>query len=483
MMKLVVVMRWDKGLWFAPAWLSVVLMASLPETVAAGHAAVVVDAQTGQALREVNADERNYPASLTKMMTLYLVFEALEDGRLIPEDRLWVSRHAASMVPTRLGLKTGQRIRVEDAILATVTRSANDAAVVLAEALGDTEGQFARIMTGKAQWLGMSHTVFLNASGLPHRGQVSTARDMATLALALLRDFPQYYPYFSTREFAYKGRRYRNHNALLNGYPGADGIKTGYTRASGYNLVASATRDGRRLIAVVLGGKGTRSRDRHTMQLLDQGFQGLAALSPPAAEEWAVADPARRYFGARASATSIPVAPNQTKNPLVGSGDRPHFKIAPFSPPNRSPRHRLDPAAENWPSSATSQNAALLDQVQENPPNSVAGPTPLTELAIGRHAVTVVGPYGVQVGAFYKSAAARRAALDAARRIPQTLGNARVWVASSRGRRGSIFLARLIGLSRENAERACAELKAVKRPCHTVLIGTTQNRNPAFAGH
>ncbi|MGH6636508.1 MAG: D-alanyl-D-alanine carboxypeptidase family protein [Gammaproteobacteria bacterium] len=454
-------------------------MASLPGTVVAGHATVVVDAQSGRVLREVNADERNYPASLTKMMTLYLVFEALEDGRLLLEDRVRVSRHAANMVPTRLGLKTGQRIRVEDAILALVTRSANDAAVVLAEALGETESQFARIMTGKAQWLGMSDTVFRNASGLPDKGQISTARNMATLARALLRDFPQYYRYFSTRAFAYKGRRYHNHNALLSAYPGADGIKTGYTRASGYNLVASATRDGYRLIAVVLGGKGARSRDRQTMHLLDQGFRQLSALSPPTTDKWAVTDPAKR--SSRRYATTIAVSESQTKALLVGSGDQEPLDLGPSSPPDQTPRPRLALATENRPFSGTSQSTAVPDRGEKDHLNSAARPTPLTGPATDRHAVPVVGPYGVQVGAYYDFANARRVALDAARRIPQTLGNARVWVTPSPGARRSIFLARLIGLSRENAERACAELKAVQRPCHTVSIGTTGN--PAFAEH
>ncbi|MGH8611207.1 MAG: D-alanyl-D-alanine carboxypeptidase family protein [Gammaproteobacteria bacterium] len=473
-------MRWDKGLWFASAWLSVVLLASLPGTVVAGHAAVVVDAQTGRVLREVNADKRNYPASLTKMMTLYLVFEALEDGRLLLEDRLRVSPHAASMVPTRLGLKTGQRIRVEDAILALVTRSANDAAVVLAEALGETEGQFARIMTGKAQWLGMRDTVFRNASGLPDKGQTSTARNMATLALALLRDFPQYYRYFSTRAFAYKGRRYHNHNALLRAYPGVDGIKTGYTRASGYNLVASATRDGQRLIAVVLGGKGARSRDRQTMQLLDQGFRQLSVLNPPVTDEWVVTDPAQRSFGGRRYATTIAVSASQTKAALISNGDQATLDIGHLSPSSQTLRPRLDRAGGTWPSSGTS---AFLDRGQENQPSSDSKPSPVTDPASDRHALTVVGPYGVQIGAYDHSAAAWSAAVDAARRIPQTLGNARVWVTPSPGARGSIFLARLIGLSRESAEKACAELKAVKRSCLTVLIGTAQKHNPALAGH
>jgi len=243
-----------------------------------GYASIVVDARSGAVIHEFNADHRRQPASLTKMMTLYLVFEALEKEQLRLDQQLRVSAHASRMQATRLGLRRGQTIRVDDAILALITHSANDAAVVLAEALGATETNFARLMTLKARYLGMPNTRFHNASGLPDRRQYSCARDMATLGLALLNDFPRHYPLFATTHFHYKGRSYRNHNHLLGGYAGSDGIKTGYVRASGFNLVASAKRGDRRLLAAVLGGQSARSRDRRMVELLDASFRSLAGV-------------------------------------------------------------------------------------------------------------------------------------------------------------------------------------------------------------
>lgn len=242
----------------------------------AGYASIVVDKDTGEVLHEKNADIKNYPASLTKMMTLYLLFEALSDAQITLSQKLPVSRQASRMPPTKLYLKKGQRIRVADAILALVTKSANDAAVVIAEALGGTEQKFAVMMTKKARKLGMHSTTFYNASGLPHKKQLSTARDMAILSMSLLRDFPEYYDYFSTRKFRFQGRTYKNHNKLLFSYKGTDGIKTGYTRASRYNLAASAVRNNRRLVAVALGCRTSHSRNRHVAQLLDKGFSQIA---------------------------------------------------------------------------------------------------------------------------------------------------------------------------------------------------------------
>ena len=245
---------------------------------AARYTAIVVDANSGKVLFARNADRRHYPASLTKMMTLYLTFEALEKGTIKLSSALAVSRRAAGQTPSKLGLKRGQTIAVEDAILALVTKSANDAATVLAEALGGNEANFAGQMTKKAKLLGMKRTRFRNASGLPNRYQRSTARDMATLALALQRDFPQYYHYFSTREFRYKNRTFTNHNRLLRSYRGADGLKTGYIRASGFNVAFSARRGSRRLIGVVLGGRSPKWRDRKTARLMDIAFRRAQTL-------------------------------------------------------------------------------------------------------------------------------------------------------------------------------------------------------------
>lgn len=242
---------------------------------AARYAAIIMEADSGRVLYEINADTRNHPASLTKMMTLYMLFEALEAGHLTLDDKLKVSRRAANMPASRLGLRRGQSIRVKDAILALVTKSANDVAVVVAEALGGSEKEFARLMTEKAKALGMSRSKFRNASGLYNKGQLSTARDMAILSRALIQDFPKRYKLFATESFRYKGRRYRNHNRLLRNFDGADGLKTGYIRAAGYNLAASAKRDGRRVIAVLFGGKSARSRNRQVAKLLTQGFRKL----------------------------------------------------------------------------------------------------------------------------------------------------------------------------------------------------------------
>ncbi len=246
-----------------------------PAPAQARYAAIVIDADTGAVLHTVNADTRNYPASLTKMMTLYLLFERIEQRRLGLADRMPVSRRAANRAPSKLGLRMGQRILVRDAIGTLITKSANDAATVVAEEIGGSERRFARMMTAKARELGMARTNFRNASGLPNRRQTSTARDMARLAGALMRDFPRQYPYFRLRSYRYDGRKFHNHNRLLGSYRGMDGIKTGYIRASGFNIAASAIRDGKRLIAVVFGGKSARWRDRHVARLLNRGFAAL----------------------------------------------------------------------------------------------------------------------------------------------------------------------------------------------------------------
>ncbi len=254
------------------AWTAVFLVAS---PVHAKYAAMVIDAATGRVLHSVNADTRNYPASLAKMMTLYLVFKGLDEGRLSLGQHLPVSARAARQPASRLGLRKGQTITVKQAILAMVTKSANDAAAVVAEALNGSQRDFALVMTATARRLGMSRTTFRNPSGLPHRGQMSTARDMAVLARRLLTDFPRHYHYFSTPAFTYAGITHRNHNKLLTSYKGADGIKTGYIRASGFNLVASAKRGGRRLIGVIFGGRSPSARNRLMAKLLDKGFRIL----------------------------------------------------------------------------------------------------------------------------------------------------------------------------------------------------------------
>ena len=261
-------------------FLAVAILMALPSaaTAANTYASIVVEADTGRVLHEAYANSTRFPASLTKMMTLYIMFEALEQGTLSLETKMKVSRRSAGQTPSRLGLKPGSTITVENSINALITKSANDVASVVAEHLAAKEYLFAVRMTKKAHELGMSKTTFRNASGLPNSKQISTARDIAILSARLLKDFPQYYAYFSRPTFSYAGKTYRSHNNLLSTYKGADGIKTGYTRASGFNLAASANRNGSRLIAVVLGGRSVKTRDRHLTDLMNKGFALLANL-------------------------------------------------------------------------------------------------------------------------------------------------------------------------------------------------------------
>lgn len=239
------------------------------------YSSIVVEASGGNVLEAANPDAPRHPASLTKLMTLYMVFEALRDRRITTDQLVPVSGHAASVEPTKLGLTPGMRLTVEDAILGLVTKSANDAAAALGELLGGSEDRFAQMMTLRARALGMARTTFTNASGLPDPDQWTTARDLAVLARHLLTDFPGFYPYFSTHSFTFHHRVIFNHDRMLQSYPGADGMKTGYTEASGHNLVTSAVHGGVRLIGVVLGAASNPERDAHMAMLLDQGFEQM----------------------------------------------------------------------------------------------------------------------------------------------------------------------------------------------------------------
>ena len=245
----------------------------------AKYASFIINENTKRIYHNANADTRNYPASLTKIMTLYLVFDALKSKKISMNSKFKVSKRATKQPPSKLNLSAGSNITVKNAILALVTKSANDVATVIAENLGKSERNFARLMTRKAKKLGMTRTTFRNASGLPNRGQLSTARDMATLGIAIRKNHPKFFKLFKTKSFIYKGIKYTNHNNLLGSYSGTDGIKTGYTNASGFNLVASVERNGQRIIGVVFGGKKARSRDKHMVTLLNKYFK--TSLSKP----------------------------------------------------------------------------------------------------------------------------------------------------------------------------------------------------------
>lgn len=260
-------------------------------SVFAGSAQLVLDARTGEILASENADELNHPASLTKMMTVYMAFEAIRSGRLAWDDALDVSKHAASRPPTKLRVRAGEKITVREAVLGMIVQSANDAAAVLAEELGGTEENFGVMMTQRAHQLGMTNTLFFNASGLPDERQVTTARDMSALAVALMRDFPQEYALFATRSFAFRGRTINGHNNLMYRFKGMDGIKTGYTNASGYNLVSSAMDGGRRVVGVVMGGGSAAGRDNLMSRLINANMakatpgNALVASKAPESQE------------------------------------------------------------------------------------------------------------------------------------------------------------------------------------------------------
>lgn len=373
----------------------------------AHSAAIVIDTRSGEVLAARNADKPRFPASLTKMMTLYMVFEALEAGKLKLDGKLPVSKRAAGQTPSRLGLKVGQTITVKEAVLALVTHSANDAATVLAEALGATEATFAQKMTARARALGMKRTRFTNASGLPNRRQRTTARDMATLARALQRDFPQYYHFFATRKFTYGRSTYRNHNQLLGRYAGADGMKTGYIRASGFNLAASARRGRHRLIGVVFGARSTRARDDHMTQLLDSSFAKLEARERQAK---ASTPPPRRV-------AALP-------------------KPRPRPTPSRRPTLPAGAAVE------------MPDALADTSPGPPAEPS-----------------WSIQVGAYQRLTSAKKRAADVVRAAPEVLANAGVWIARVTERGKNLYRARFMGFSESQARRTCRLLRWKKIAC------------------
>lgn len=401
-----------------------ILLAPLP-ALAAKYEAIVIDARTGAVLYEENADSSTYPASLTKMMTLYMTFDALDKGRLTLDQALPVSAHAQAQRPTKLGLRAGQRLKVEHAILGMVTKSANDAAVVLAEALGGSESRFAEMMTAKARELGMRHTVFRNANGWPNPEQRTTARDMAILARALISNHGRYYPYFSRRSFVYSGHVVPGHNHLMARYEGMDGIKTGYTVASGFNLASSAVRGGHRLVAVVLGGKTAASRDSRMAKLLDAAFAKVG---------------------------------RERDAPVIARADV-------------IPDRRPDLAPDNGPD-VSGEQAAVRPVVASVPVRPAAKPESITQLA-----AAVTGPTGaddsdggwaVQVGAFSSHAAGARAVTQAVKQAPFLLRDAQRSVTKVTSGRTTMYRARLSGLEEDEARKVCRELKRHGHHCMPV---------------
>ena len=270
--------------WIAASISALLTATALPAAAASlyavpKYAAILINSDSGEVLYARQADARRFPASITKVMTLYIAFQELKAGNIRESDAIRISSHAASQPPSKLGLRPGATITVREAMGVIATRSANDIAVALAEYISGSHESFAARMTREAQKLGMSRTTFVNATGLPNAGHVTTARDIATLSRALVRDFPKRYPMFSQVAFEYEGQQIGNHNHLLTTLPGVDGIKTGYTNAAGFTLAASAVHDGVRLIAVVLGGPNRMMRDSNVTELLDTGFNVLTRRS------------------------------------------------------------------------------------------------------------------------------------------------------------------------------------------------------------
>ncbi|MFS8145415.1 peptidase M15 [Rhizobium sp. R635] len=388
------------------AVLTVTLAVSAPLAALAGSASLILDARTGKVLASENADTLNHPASLTKMMTLYLTFEALKRGKISWDTPIKMSKYAAARPPTKLGVKAGGTITVREAVYGMIVKSANDAAAAMAEKLGGSESGFARMMTAKARQLGMSRTVFVNASGLPNSSQVTTARDMSTLAVALMKNYPNEYRLFSAASFNFRGRTVRGHNNLMYRYQGMDGIKTGYTNASGFNLV-SAVKDGnRRVVGVVLGGRTARSRDAKMAGLLDR-YLGRASSSGGARLVASVGAKESVEVASAADASDVPVplsaprpdgeaAPkNLAENSLAYADDA----VVPLERPTamdeilnagKAPKTATEKTGGNWQiqiSAAPSADAAraLLAQAQSEGGAPLVSASPYTE-AVGQGA-------------------------------------------------------------------------------------------------
>lgn len=407
------------------------------------YAAIVIDYDTGAVLHQNNADKSLHPASLAKIMTLLLTFDALERGEIGLRDYISVSTRAAGMSPSKLGLKAGSSIRVEDAIYALVTKSANDIAVALAEKIGGTESQFAKRMTARALEIGMTRTRFTNASGLPDARQVTSAHDMAKLARYVIRRHPQYYHYFSTQNFTYKGVSHHNHNRLMSSYRGMDGLKTGFIGASGFNLVASAKRGNKRLIGVVFGGNTATSRNAQMTKLLDAAFSKNGADTLVAMEKAPI--PPRK--------PAEPVSATQQPAEVKWADLKPILKTSAFS--EMMGEGDADPdAARRLEAGVAAMSAhnglrATDPQPLENPPVYEASFVPPAD---GRS-------WAIQIGTFSTRVRTDTALSEARRSLPSVLAFAAPAIAPLKTREGWLFRGRLNGYTRSEAMRACRYLK------------------------
>lgn len=414
---------------------------------AAPYAALVMDARSGEVFHSRSADRRLHPASLTKMMTLYLAFEAIRDKKISLTQKVRISRHAARQVPSKIGLRAGRRYTIRDLIRATAVKSANDAAVALGEAIAGSEKNFAAQMTARARQLGMSRTTFKNASGLTAKGQLSTARDMATLGRALFYDFPQYYNLFGRKTTVAAGKKiYATNRRLLGSYRGADGIKTGYTNAAGYNLVSSAQRGSERVIAVVLGGKSSRWRNRRIAELLDLGFR--KAPTHAAVRRWPTV-----VVSASPAPLPRPLRGTPAPSLLVQAGDT--LANAVVSKASASTAARVDTGTKYAPTRSP------LPQVR--PGTKRTGSTSTVEATL-----TDAEAWSIQIGVFANEEIAIAELASAALSDISGLRSAGREVEETQLRSGQYYRARLTGLEPAKAKSACKEMKNKGRDCLAV---------------
>jgi D-alanyl-D-alanine carboxypeptidase len=445
--------------------LALALSAMVTESFARGRfAALAVDARTGAILFSKDADGQRHPASLTKMMTLYLMFEDLKQGRITMDTKLTVSARAARMAPSKLGLKPGTTITVETAIKALVIKSANDVAAVVGENLSGTESAFAARMTRKAREIGMSRTHYANASGLPNPSQVTTARDQATLGLRLMRDYPQYYPYFRAKSFTFRGRTIRTHNGLVLRYRGTDGIKTGYINASGYNLVTSTKRNDKRLVGVVIGGRTASQRNSYMVSMLNSVFSKAKSGNTIAA-------------AAGTSAGAINPIANMVK-PVRKSAPT----VAPIvaaAVPTTDDKFELARAAESAAMEQKAAQAALgTDEGEDDEVAGGSGPqvleAQLTEEGDVENGELVTGSttpgWDIQIGDFASQKLVKKSMIQLKAR--KELAGKDMLTESIQDGNRVVYRARVIGFTEEAAQAACVAIVQKGLTCQRVAPET-----------
>jgi len=469
----------------------VVFYASLAQ--AAQYAALVMDARTGKVIHAVNADTRVHPASLTKMMTLYIVFDEIRRGRMSLDQKITVSKHAASEPPSRLGLRAGQKIELRYLIRAAAIKSGNDAATAMGEAVAGSESAFAARMNQYAKAMGMTQTTFKNANGLTREGHMSTARDMAILGRRVIYDFPQYYNIFGRTSTSAGIATVRNTNRLLDTYPGADGIKTGYTRAAGFNLVSSAQRGNRRVIVAVLGGKSTASRNAEVARLMDLGFAEMpstARLVPPAPLRTVVASAAPTREAVVAEAASLAVGASVRPMPRAsgdGSIARNSANIAAAIAEVNAELSAAAQVARNAPPSGvgrplprpgapvvakatvgSASTFAVASVAQPRPQMETVEPVAVASSSAGR---TGGSDWGVQLGAYRAKGDAERQLLTTALKdVPQLNGGLRR-VEAAKVQGVTVFRAQFVGLSQSDALGACEALARLQADCLPLAPG------------